>query len=668
MNRALRLGCRLFAGILLISTAHAENKPAAIGAKVPDIGGLRDLRGNGRTLHGFKGHKAVVIVFLGTDCPVSNLYVPSLLELEKKYRDKNVQFLGVYANESEDLDQIGIHSHDRDLPFPVLKDPGQKLSDAVGAARVPSVAVLDGDFALRYRGRIDDRYGVSYRKPKATRADLAEAIDEVLAGKKVTVAEAEADGCLLDRGGKKSSKTGVTYAKEVSRIIQNRCQNCHRADQTAPFALMTYDDAVKHARTMKEVTQQKRMPPWHVDPRFGHFSNDRRMTKDEIETLAAWVDGGMAKGDDKDLPKAIDWPQGWTHGKPDLVISMPEEFEVPADGVLPYKQYTIDPKFTEDKWVRIAEGLPGEPSVVHHLVVYILKPGQQQPFSPDGNIQILVGWAPGDLGTVCPPESALRIPKGSTLRFEMHYTPNGKKTKDRSKVGITFAGKSPKFEYFTNSFMNESIEVPPYDPHYKAEATWRLRGDARILSFVPHMHWRGKDYRYEVIYPDGKRETILNVPRWDFNWQNVYQLKEPLKLPKGARLHAVAHWDNSVNNPYNPAPDKMVKFGLQTWDEMMVGWVAYVWERPETVTEMAKIKFDDPDSLFDRLDRNGDDVITPDEIPDQLKPFIKANNVKVPDRMTREEFTKMFVEMRKRLTRPQPEKKPDEKKPEDKKQ
>ncbi len=209
--------------------------------------------------------------------------------------------------------------------------------------------------------------------------------------------------------------------------------------------------------------------------------------------------------------------------------------------------------------------------------------------------------------------------------------------------------------------MNESIEVPPFDPHYKAEATWRLRGDARILSFVPHMHWRGKDYRYEVIYADGKRETILNVPRWDFNWQNVYQLKEPLKLPKGARLHAVAHWDNSVNNPYNPAPDKLVKFGLQTWDEMMVGWVAYVWERPETATEMAKIKFDDPDSLFDRLDRNGDDVITPDEIPDQLKPFIKAYSLKIPERMTREEFTKMFVEMRGKLTRPQPGKKPDEK-------
>lgn len=639
---------------LFVSTlcVRAESKPTPIGTRIPDIGGLRDLRGNGRTLHSFKDHQAVVVAFIGVECPISNLYIPTLLEVEKKYRDKKVQFLLIYPNESEDLDQIAIHSYDRDIPFPVLKDPGQRLADAMGVARVPSVAVLDPEFKLCYRGRIDDRYGVAYRKQKATRSDLAQAIDELLAGKKVSVAETEADGCLLDRAGAKTAKSEETYTKEVSRIIQNRCQNCHRPGQTAPFSLMSYDDAVKHARMIREVTQQRRMPPWHADPRHGHFSNDRRMTDAEIKTIAAWIDSGMAKGDDKDLPTPIDWPEGWRHGKPDMIISMPEEFEVPADGSLPYKHYTIDPKFTEDKWVRIAEGLPGEPSVVHHLVVYILKPGQQQPFSPDGNIQILVGWAPGDLGTVCPPETALRIPKGATLRFEMHYTPNGKKVKDRSKVGITFAEKPPKYEYFTNAFMNEAIVVPPNDPNYKAEAMWRLRGDARILNFVPHMHWRGKNYRYEVIYSDGKRETILSVPRWDFNWQNVYQLKEPLKLPKGAKLHAVAHWDNSPNNPYNPAPDKSVRFGLQTWDEMMVGWVAYVWERPETATEMAKINFNDPDALFERFDRNGDEILTPDELPPQFTPLIKANNIQLPERMTREEFKKMYQEMRKRFTRP----------------
>ena len=175
----------------------------------------------------------------------------------------------------------------------------------------------------------------------------------------------------------------------------------------------------------------------------------------------------------------------------------------------------------------------------------------------------------------------------------------------------------------------------------------RLRADARIISFLPHMHWRGKDYSYEVIYPGGKKETLLSVPRWDFNWQNVYQLQEPLRLPKGTRLHAVAHWDNSRNNPYNPAPDKTVRFGLQTWDEMMVGYVTYVWERPETAAELAKKPLSPADQMFDRLDQNGDDFITRDEVPEQLRPLLLLNGL--PERIDRAQFAKVYEEMRKRM-------------------
>ncbi len=625
---------------------------AAIGDKVSNDSMLRDVRGSRRPLHGFSGHRAVVVAFLGTECPVANLYVPTLIDLEKRFRRQSVQFLAVYPNENEDLDVIAGHAHDRDIPFPVLRDFGQKLFDHLGATRVPVVAVLDGDFVLRYRGRIDDRYGVNLRRPQATREDLMLAIDEVLAGKQVTVPETENDGCLVDRVVKQPVSREFTFTKDVVPILQNRCQVCHRPDQSAPFTLMTYDDAKKHSRMIKEVVTQRRMPPWHADPRHGEFENSRRLSNDEVATLAAWVDSGMICGDDKDLPKPIDWPKGWVHGKPDLVISMPEEFDVPTDGTLPYKYWVVDPEFTEDKWVRVAEALPGAPGVVHHIVVYILKPGQQRPFTPDGTFNVLVGWAPGDLGMVCPPDTALRVPKGSKLRFEMHYTPNGTATKDRSSIGLTFA-PPPKFELMQNSFANESIFLPPHDPHYRAEATFRLRADARIVSLTPHMHWRGKDYFYEVIHPDGKRQTLLSVPRWDFNWQNTYYFKAPLKLAKDARLHSVAHWDNSRNNPYNPAPEKSVRFGLQTWDEMMVGWVAYVWERPETAEELAKNPQSQSDLFFDRLDRNGDDAITPDEIPDQLKPvMLLKGGFKLPEKIERKDFGPMFEELRKQFTRP----------------
>ncbi len=631
--------------------AHAAEGDQAVklGAKVPNSNSLRDLRGNRRPLQSFTGHKALVLAFLGADCPVANLYVPTLLELEKRYRPKQVQFLAIYPNENEDLDQIAGHAADRDIPFLVLKDFGQRLAGLAGVTRLPSVVVLDGQGTLRYRGRIDDRYGVASRRPQASRADLAEALEEILAGKAVTFAETEADGCLIDRHRKQPGQTAVTFTKHVAPILQKRCQSCHRDGQSAPFALLSYDDAVKHAAMLKEVTTQRRMPPWHADPRFGHFANERRLTAEEIETLAAWVDGGLAQGDPRDLPRPIDWPRGWVHGQPDVVFRMPEEYEVPAEGVLPYQNWYIDTNFPEDRWVQMAEARPGSPSVVHHIVVYILQEGQKGPIGRDGNLKILVAWAPGDLGLSCPPDTALRLPRGARLRFEMHYTPSGKATRDRSSIGLIFAKQPPRYEMLLGEFANTAFEVPPHAPHHQAEATFRMRADARILSFTPHMHWRGKDYRYEAIYPDGRRQTLLSVPRWDFNWQNVYRFAEPVKVPRGTTLHAVAHWDNSANNPLNPDPKKAARFGLQTWDEMMVGFVAYVWERPETAAELAKNPPSQADQLFDRLDTNGDNFITKEEIPERMRPLLWASGIKVPEKISREEFGRLYEEMRKRM-------------------
>jgi thiol-disulfide isomerase/thioredoxin len=642
-----RLAHSLATILLLSATASADDrpKPTPIGDKVAASEQVRDVRGGRRPLAGFAGHKAVVLAFLGADCPVSNLYLPGLLELEKQYRAKDVLFLAVYPNEPEDAEQVAAHAADRDVPFLVLKDYGQKLADAVGVTRVPSVVVLDGELKLKYRGRVDDQYGVVAKRPKATRADLAEALREVAEGKPVTVVETDADGCVLARNDKPSSRSGVTFAKDVAPILQKRCEACHREGQSAPFTLTNYDDAVKHAGAIKEVTHQRRMPPWHADSRFGHFTNDRHLSKTEIDTLAAWVDDGRVRGDDKDLPKPIKWAKGWVHGEPDQVFTMTDEYEVPATGVLPYQNWIIETKFTEDKWVTVAEARPGAPEVVHHVVAYILREGTNNPVSVDGNLGILVGWAPGDLGLVCPPDTALRVPKGARLRLEMHYTPNGKKTKDRSSIGVKFADKPPKYELLLNEFANMGFEIPPGSQHHKAEATFRIRDDARLVSLTPHMHWRGKDYHYEVIYPDGKKETLLSVPRWDFNWQNQYRFAEPIKLPKGSRLHAVAHWDNSPLNPLNPDPKQSIRFGLQTWDEMMVGFAAYVWERPETAAALAKNPPTLAEQIFDRIDVNGDDFITPDEIPDRFKPMLAAAGFPADGKISREEFLKRAGEM-----------------------
>ncbi len=651
-------------GLLYPSEAQADEKaPAlAIGKTVPRGAGLRDLRGNRRSLHDFTGYRAIVLAFIGADCPISNLFVPDLITWEKTYRAKKVLFLAVYPNEQEDLDLIAGHSSDRDIPFLVLKDAGQKLADTLGVTRVPSVAVLDGDHHLRYRGRINDRYGVASRQAKASREDLLLALDEVLAGKKVSVSETETDGCLLDQGRKRPVRKDITYSKDIAPLLQKHCQGCHRPEQAAPFALMDYDDAVKHARMIREVTQQRRMPPWHADSRHGKFSNERRLTRQEVDTLSDWVAAGMPKGDDRDLPQPVKYPKRWALGKPDMIVQMPEEFQVPATGTLPYKNWTVDLKFDEDRWVSMAEARPGAAGVVHHIVAYILKDGGSS--RPSFNsMSVLVGWAPGDLGLVCPPDTALRLPKGCKLRIEMHYTPNGTAVKDRSSIGLTFAKKPPRFEMFMNEFANLNIAVPPHDPHYQAQATLRFPADARILSLVPHMHWRGKDYRYEVINPDGTRKTILSVPRWDFNWQSVYRFADPVKMPKGSKLHAVAHWDNSRINLLNPAPEKKVSFGLQSWEEMMVGWVCFVYERPETAAELAKNPRSEADEFFDRLDVNGDEVLTPDEIPERFQSIIKLLGAKMPEKMTRQEFVVVFEKMRKGFGKSRRPRGTEEKKP-----
>ncbi len=252
-----------------------------------------------------------------------------------------------------------MHAYDRDVPFPVLKDFGQRLADMLGVARVPAVVVLDKDFVLRYRGRIDDRYGVAAPAEGERATIWRRPSRKCWPAGKVSVAETEPDGCLLDRAGKKPARADITYSKHVAPILQKRCQACHRPEQAAPFALMSYDDAVKHARMIKEVTTQRRMPPWHADPRYGKFSNDRRLTDKEIDTLAAWVDAGTPAATTRTCPRPSPGPRVGRMGKPDLVLQMPQEFEVPADGMLPYKHFTIDPGFKEDVWVVKAEARPG---------------------------------------------------------------------------------------------------------------------------------------------------------------------------------------------------------------------------------------------------------------------------------------------------------------------
>jgi hypothetical protein len=342
---------------------------------------------------------------------------------------------------------------------------------------------------------------------------------------------------------------------------------------------LTYDDASDWAGTIRVVVLEERMPPWHADPRFGQFSNDRRLSREERDTLLTWVEQGCPKGDERDLPPPREFPAGWTIGAPDTIYSMAEEFPVPATGVIEYKRFTVDPGFTEDVWVQAAECRPGNRAVVHHILVYLRVPGRPL-YALDGTASMLVGWAPGDMPAVFPSGTAKRIPAGAELMFEVHYTPNGTAQTDRSSVGIVFAKQPPEREVETNILANMDVRIPPAAANHRAAMDFTFRDDALVLSFMPHLHLRGTSAKYVATYPDGRRETLLSVPDYDFNWQSVYRFREPLEVPKGTRLTWSSTWDNSADNPRNPDPTQEVRWGQQTWDEMQNGWMGVVWKKP----------------------------------------------------------------------------------------
>jgi hypothetical protein len=343
------------------------------------------------------------------------------------------------------------------------------------------------------------------------------------------------------------------------------------------MSLMSYREVRPWARSIREKVVTKEMPPWHADPNHGEFLNDRRLTQKEIDTVTAWVDQGAPEGNPKDLPAAPSFPDGWNIGKPDAIYKLPEPYPVPAAGVVEYKYFTVPTNLTEDKWVTAAEIRPGERGVVHHVIVFVGTAGEQR---------LLVGYAPGEQPAISPPGLARKLPKGSNLVFQVHYTPNGTATKDQSYVGLVFSKEPPKRELLTRPVLNGRFVIPPGDPNYKVESSYTFSQDSQIHSLMPHMHLRGKDFQYKLTYPDGTSKIILSVPKYDFAWQSYYMLKEPVAAPKGTRMDCLAHFDNSTNNKFNPDPTKEVRWGDQTWEEMMIGWMVYSLDNPAKPAEV----------------------------------------------------------------------------------
>jgi peroxiredoxin len=639
--------CRMVlatAVVVIAIFAVAAERPSA--KQVEDFH-LQDFRGTEHALSDYQDSELVVIAFLGTECPLAKLYGVRLAELAEDYEPKGVQFLGVNANVQDSITEIAAYARVHSIDFPILKDVGNKLADTLGAIRTPEVFVLDATRVVRYRGRVDDQYGVGYARDRPQQNHLKAALDELLAGKEVVTPETKSVGCHIGRIREPDEHTPVTYSNQVARILQNRCVECHRDGDIAPFSLTDYDEVAGWAQMIEEVVREGRMPPWHASDEFGAFENDRQLTEAEKSSIYAWVKAGAPKGYSKDLPEPQTWLTGWQLARePDFIAPITEKpFRVQAEGQLRYQWFQIDPGFEEDKWVSAVEIQPGNRAVVHHVLMFA---GTEEDIGRHfrGGAAGYDGiFVPGQRVRPYPDGAARRIAAGSQLIFQVHYTPNGSEQFDQSRVGLLFVdSKEVEYEVRTASAVNSDLRIPAHAANFRVEsASSRLPANARLLSLTPHMHLRGKSFLIEAVLPSGEPETLLEVPRYDFNWQTAYRLAEPKTLPEGTRLHCVAHFDNSADNLNNPDHTKAVGWGEQTWDEMMIGYFDYL----VPVAASSQAAADDrlkmrAQEMFDRLDKNADGKVVVAEVPERFQSVFKQLDQDNDEALTLEELSEVF--------------------------
>ena len=622
------------------------------------LSGFQLTDGSGQRIEVVPGSKSrlTVVCFLGTECPVARQYGPRLAKLANEFAGQGVRFLGINSNSQDSQKDVDAYTQDFKLSFPVLKDPANKVADQFGARHMAEVFVLDQALTICYRGRIDDQYQPGVSRAQATRQDLRLALEELLAGKPVTVPRTETSGCSIGRVKAPAGSSDVSYCKQISRILDRHCVECHRPGEIGPFSLTDYTEITGWGETILETIDSGRMPPWNANPKVGHFRNARTMPDSDKKLLREWVQAGMPYGDVKDLATPSSFASGWQLGRdPELVVRTRDRpFHVPASGTVEYQYFVVDPHFEQDHWVSAAQVIPGSRQTVHHCIVFV-RP-------PDGSdvrgVGYLTGYVPGQRSFMLPPGYARRVPAGSKLVFQMHYTPNGTAQDDITQLGLTFRPESEvTHEVLTLLAIDQEFEIPPHASDFPVhgKVRWFPR-QAELLAIVPHMHVRGKSFQVFSRRQD-ETDQLLDVSRYDFNWQHVYELSKPIPLKSIDRLEFTARYDNSKNNPANPDPSQTVTWGDQTWEEMAIAFFEVaeprnIPEEPEptrskqqvVVRSGAEKEVQESDEkfvsdFFQRFDRNRDQVVESAETPLGFRSFgFRRYDSDGDGKLTREEI------------------------------
>ncbi|MFT7465166.1 MAG: mono/diheme cytochrome c family protein, partial [Pseudohongiellaceae bacterium] len=520
----------------------------------------------------------LVLAVRDASCPVSKRYAPRLAALEQSYAERGVSFAYVDCSPQDAPSEVLTSAKKQGLLGRQLVDPEGHLARLLKLRSTTEVLVIDRARTLHYRGAVDDQYGIGFTRDAAQQHWLADAIDAVLAAYKPAVSATTAVGCLLpfdDVTTETSESPPPTWHGDISRVMQNSCVSCHRSGGVGPFPLDDYEAVRGRKGMVRYVVEDHIMPPWGATS-GGPWRNDRSLSDADRQLLFGWISAGAPEGDPADAVLPRSWPAEWTLGEPDAVYAG-RKINVPAEGTVPYQYYYVKTDLPEDRWVQGIEILPGAAQQVHHVLVFLEDPpaGQENRVSTRGDggtFGYYAGYIPGQGGRDFGPGKAKLLPAGAWLKFQVHYTSNGEATTDTTRIGFQFAPGKPLHEVRTNAVAKENFEIPPHADNVIVRSQEWISKDATLSGFSPHMHLRGKAFRYELEYPDGRRDVLLDIPAYDFNWQTMYLLAEPLPVPAGSNLYVTAWFDNSENNPANPDPAATVYFGEQTWDEMMIGY------------------------------------------------------------------------------------------------
>ena len=548
----------------------ADAPRPAIGVEIKSLG-FKDIRYLPRTLDDLGEHRATVIVFTNTTCPLVQKYWPKLKRLQAEFSSQQVQFLSINSSAGDEIAAIAEQALDFGVEFPVVRDTDGACALALGIERTPEVVILDQRRRLCYRGRIDDQHRLGGTRPEVTEDDLVRALREVLNGTEVTRAETPVDGCRITFPRPPRLEVPVTYSEHIAPLIQRHCVECHRPQGGAPFALLTLDDVLSHSEMIAEVVADRRMPPWYGSRRQ-HFFNERGLTSAEREQVIAWNLTGRTTGDVTKAPLTREFTEGkWEIGEPDLVTTAVFPHQLPAAGFVDYRYVLLPYVFTQDTWISAAEIWPSNPATVHHCNMAYMTLGEQ--FNEQN---FITGRVPGGSAMVLDEGVALKIPQNSIVGLQIHYTTTGKSETNRMSVGFRFPRDIVRRELQHAQISKSQFEIPPGAAAFPVIATRTLPANATGIGMFAHMHLRGKDMSFRALYPDGQQELLLSIPNYHYDWQHAYRWKPGTRqFPKGTKIEVTAHFDNSRFNPFNPDPTTVVRTGPQTVQEMMFGFFFY---------------------------------------------------------------------------------------------